>query len=292
MRRGIDETSLVERLGRARDARLLIVTSDDLGFAHAVNAAFIDAIDAGFLTSGSVMVPCPWFGEIAAFGRRRPDVDLGIHLTVTSECATYRWGPVLGASAVPSLVVGDGGFPITEAEVLERADLGELEAELRAQVARARDAGIDPTHLDSHMGVLYQRDDVLAILARIAADERLPIRHPRHWAGAHALATIDEAAGPVTNDHIASVSEGTPAEHWPSFYDATLAELMPGVTELVLHVGYDSDEVRGAYAGIEDWGADWRQRDLDAALDPVTRTAVEELGIERIGWRALAKLLP
>lgn len=282
---------LHERLGYPPDARLLIVTSDDLGFTHSVNAAFIDAIDLGLLSSGSVMVPCPWFSEIAAFGRLRPDVDLGIHLTVTCECTTYRWGPVLGASAVPSLVVSDGGFPVTEDELLAQADLAELGAELRAQVALARSAGLQPTHLDSHMGVLYQRRDVYELLLQIGGEERLPVRHPRTWArDADVLASTQVAPSIAQNEHLRSAGEDLAPTGWHSFYDRTLRGLDSGVTELVLHVGYDTTELRAAYGGVEDWGAAWRKRDFDIATDDGIRSLVHELGITRIGWRDLAQL--
>ena len=283
--------SLNERLGYAPDARLLIVTSDDLGFTHAVNAAFMAAIDDGVLTSGSVMVPCPWFAEIAAFGRSRPDVDLGIHLTVTSECDTYRWGPVLGRSAVPSLVDRDGAFPRTEDELLAQADLTELEAELRAQVAAARSAGLKPTHLDNHMGVLDRRADVYNLLLRIGLDEGLPVRHPREWRRDAPYLDEDPLVPQVVqNDHIRSPGEDLPAKSWEAFYESAVTTLEPGVTELVLHVGVDTPEVRAAYGAVEAWGAAWRQRDFDAARDPSLARAIADGSLVSIGWRALAEL--
>lgn len=283
--------SVNERLGHDPGARLLIVTSDDLGFTHAVNAAFMAAVDDGVLTSGSVMVPCPWFAEMAAFGRARPDVDLGLHLTVTCECDTYRWGPVLGRSAVPSLVDRDGAFPRTEDELLARADLHELEAELRAQIAVARAAGIEPTHLDNHMGVLDRRAEVYHLLLQIGRDEGLPVRHPRAWR--RDTPYLDEdplASTAVQNDHLRSLGEDVAPSAWSGFYRTAVTTLEPGVTELVLHVGVDSPEVRAAYGQEEAWGAAWRQRDLDAARDPSLARAIAEADVVPIGWRALAEL--
>ncbi len=281
--------SLAERLGYPADARLLIVTSDDLGFTHAVNAAFIGAIDAGLLTSGSVMVPCPWFAEIATFGRRRPDLDLGIHLTVTCETDALRWGPVLGAE-VPSLRDVDGAFPRTEAEVLAGLDLDELAAELAAQVRVAREAGIRATHLDSHMGVLYQRPDVHRVLLDLAAAEGLPVRHPRTWMPDAPHLASPSPDGIVHNDHLRSVGQGVRPADWMATYEVYLTTLPPGVTELVLHVGRDGDELRAAYDGEDDWGAAWRQRDLEAALDP-RLAGLAAADVVRIGWRELAGLV-
>lgn len=281
--------SLAERLGYPAHARLLIVTSDDLGFTHSVNAAFIAAIDAGLLTSGSVMVPCPWFAEIAAFGRARPDVDLGIHLTLTCETDALRWGPVLGA-AVPSLRDADGAFPRTEAEVLANLELDELAAELAAQLRLAREAGVRATHLDSHMGVLYQQPDVYQVLLDLAATEGLPVRHPRTWMPDVPHLAPPSPAGIVQNDHLRSVGQGVRPTHWMATYEAYLSTLPVGVTELVLHVGRDDDELRAAYDGEDDWGAAWRQRDLEAALDP--RLAdLAAADVVRIGWGVLAALM-
>src|ERR1043165_8247918 len=93
----------LERLGYPPDTKLLIIHADDLGMAHSVNAASVKAFDNGGINSGSIMVPCPWFSEIAAYARSHPETDLGLHLTLTSEWKFYRWGPVLSKDLVKTL---------------------------------------------------------------------------------------------------------------------------------------------------------------------------------------------
>src|SRR6185503_14751982 len=123
------EKTIAERLGYARDAKLLIVHADDLGMAHSVNAASIKAFETGLVNSGSIMVPCPWLPEIAAYARKFPEADLGLHLTLTSEWNLFRWGPVLSKDRVPSLLTRDGYLYPTETEAASRADAREAEAE-------------------------------------------------------------------------------------------------------------------------------------------------------------------
>ena len=167
-------TTLTQRLGFAEGDRVAIVHADDIGFCHAANVGAFEALDAGPATCGSVMVPCPWFAEAAQMASERPAVDLGVHLTLNCEYELYRWGPTLGREAVPSLVDADGGFPLTIGEVAERAKPEEVERELRAQIERALAAGIDVTHLDSHMGAVMLAPFV-DVYARLALEFSLPV---------------------------------------------------------------------------------------------------------------------
>src|ERR1041385_6951961 len=123
------QQTLPERLGYPRDAKLLIVHADDLGMAHSVDAASVKAFEVGLVNSGSVMVSCPWFSEIAAYGRSHTEADLGLHLTLTSEWSLFRWGPVLSQDRVPSLLNRNGYLYSTESEAAAHADARQVEAE-------------------------------------------------------------------------------------------------------------------------------------------------------------------
>src|SRR5713226_9752155 len=173
--------TLVERLGYPRDAKLLIVHADDLGAAHSINTASIKALESGLVSSASIMIPCPWLPEIAAYARTHPEADLGLHLTLTSEWNLYRWGPVLGKERVPSLLDSSGYLYPLENEAAAHMDIKEVEAEIRAQIARARALGIQPTHLDSHMGTLYQSKALFETLLRVARENKLPFSVSQEW---------------------------------------------------------------------------------------------------------------
>ncbi|HEV7389082.1 MAG TPA: polysaccharide deacetylase family protein, partial [Gemmatimonadaceae bacterium] len=166
--------TIAERLGYPRDAKLLILHADDLGAAHSINAATFDALDKGIISSASIMMPTPWVTEVAAYARAHPDADLGLHLTLTSEWQTYRWGTVASADKVASLVDSTGTLPDDIGPVSKRAKLPEVELEIRAQIERARALGIRPTHLDSHMGALFDTPALLTAYIKAGHEYHLP----------------------------------------------------------------------------------------------------------------------
>ena len=113
--------TVAERLGLPADTKLLILHADDLGVAHSVNAASFDALDKGAISSASIMMPTPWVTEVATYARQHPNADLGLHLTLTSEWLTYRWGSVESKDKVPSLLDSTGTFPSEVPPVVARA---------------------------------------------------------------------------------------------------------------------------------------------------------------------------
>src|SRR5262249_46267566 len=144
--------TLAERLGVKATDRILIINGDDVGVSHAANAATIDALENGLMTCASIMVPCPWFPEIAAYARAHPNADFGLHLTHTSEWKGYKWGPVASKSEVPGLVDPQGYLWPEIIFVYKNATPEQAYIEARAQIQKALAAGIDVTHIDSHLG--------------------------------------------------------------------------------------------------------------------------------------------
>jgi predicted glycoside hydrolase/deacetylase ChbG (UPF0249 family) len=162
--------------------RRVVVHQDDVGMCHGANEAFLELSRLGAVTSGSVMVPCPWFPEIAAAAAADPSLDLGVHLTLTSEKEHYRWGPISGAPSTSGLTDPAGYLWRDVASVRRHADPAAAEIELRAQVDRALAAGIDVTHLDAHMGATLA-PELCAIYLRLGADYRLPVLLTRTLGG-------------------------------------------------------------------------------------------------------------
>ncbi|MDQ3743482.1 MAG: polysaccharide deacetylase family protein [Acidobacteriota bacterium] len=285
------QRTLLERLGYPSDAKLLIVHADDLGMAHSVDAATEKALATGLVTSGSIMVPCPWFPEIADYARTHADADLGLHLTLTSEWKFYRWGPVTAKDRVASLINAEGFLYPTEMDTAAHADPREVEAEIRAQVERARAFGVRPTHLDSHMGTLYQNQALFAVLLRVAHDNHLPVRISREmFASAPYLPSL-LAPDDVVLDHIVTIGPDVTPERWADFYADAIKSLRPGVTEFVIHLAYDDEEMRAATIEHPGWGAAWRQRDFDFFTGERFRQLLKENNVRLITWRELGRLL-
>jgi predicted glycoside hydrolase/deacetylase ChbG (UPF0249 family) len=285
------ERSLAERLGYARDAKLLIVNGDDLGMAHSIDAASIKALESGLVTSGSVMVPCPWFLEIADYAKSHADADLGVHLTLTSEWALYRWGPVLPKDRVGSLFDQSGYLYPTEDVAAAHIDPREVEAELRAQIERARSYGIQPTHLDSHMNTLFQNKALFETLLRVARENHLPVRVSKEELTSMPFLPSILQPEDILIDRIVTIDADVALERWTEFYTDALKKLPPGVTEMVIHLAFDDEEMRAATINHPNWGAAWRQRDFDFFTSEAFRKLLEENHIKLIKWREIGQLL-
>ncbi len=277
-----------------KTTKYLIVHADDAGMSHSVNRATIDALQEGLVTSASIMVPCAWFKEFAAWASEHPEYDYGIHLTLTSEWEYYRWGPVADPSEVPSLIDPEGylwdNVPLVAANV--RAE--EAEKELRAQIDRALKFGVPLSHLDTHMGSLLARPDLVEVYARLALDYNLPILFVRDVDGrlAKEYPAVAERAAEITKeldarglpllDGVLQFYGGTSHQQRLETYNTALRNLRPGVTELIIHCGYADEELRAITSSAE-------RRDGDRRI--FTSEAMRELlrseGIRLTTWKEL-----
>lgn len=290
------EKSLAERLGYKATDRLLIIHADDAGMCHSVNMATIRAMEKGVVTCASIMVPCPWMPEIAAYCREHPDADFGIHLTLTSEWDLYRWRPVAPIDQVPGLLDKEGFMHHSETDTARFARAAEVEQEIRAQIARARAFGIKPTHIDSHMGTLFigkfypvytkvGRDMGVMPMLVYPTPER--IQQARDVFGFDAMATFAELKkqGFVFLDTLKEGAEGSTLEARRKHYYDAFRALKPGVTEFIVHLSLNDDEIRHITGN---WEARWNEYQI--MTDPRTRELIDSLGIKLIGYKDLAKL--
>jgi chitin disaccharide deacetylase len=282
--------SVQERLGYPATARLLILHADDFGMNHSVNRATSEALEKHWITSASILVPCPWFLEAAVFAKTHPDADLGIHQALNSEWATFRWGPVTSKDQVPTLLDADGYLPLDTPDVAKNAKAAEVETELRAQIERARKFGVHITHLDTHMAALFGSADLYKVYVKMGHAYDLPILE--EWEGTHGPLGITPPAEEVLVQKVIAIDPGIDAKDWTAWYEKQLAAVGPGVYQVILHLAYDDDEMRGTTFDHPDWGSAWRQHDLDMVKSPEFQKFLKDQGFVLIGWKDLTKALP
>jgi len=266
--------TLAEALGHPADARLLILSADQLGSTHAATAGGFTALREGLATTATVMMPGPWSRYAAD---RHDGADIGIHLTLNSQLDCYRWGPLTSA---PSLLDGDGGFPRTVADLWDHADLDEVRRECRAQVERARLWGFDITHLATHLGTLQQRPEFFDVLVDVAYDAELPVRLESGQAEDRAgfpFRRLAAEEGILMPDHFTLIRDGARPH-----LDSTLADLQPGVTVVAFEPAIAAEEIRA----IDPHATD-RIDDLAALTDRALRGRVEAAGATLIGFREI-----
>jgi predicted glycoside hydrolase/deacetylase ChbG (UPF0249 family) len=281
--------TIAERLGYPANAKLLILHADDLGVAHSEDSASFDALEKGVINSASIMMPTPWVTEVARYARAHPDADLGLHLTLTSEWDTYRWGPVAPSDQVTSLLDPDGTMPRQVQTVIARAKLDEVERELRAQVELALAMGIRPTHLDSHMGTLFTTPGLMATYVKVARAYKLPflgfIGTPNTGTETGVMKTD------LYPDTVLIADERIPVAQWKQFYLDAVKNLKPGLTELIVHLGYNDSELKAVMTEHGAYGAAWRQRDYDVLNSAEFKQALEDNDVKLVRWRDLQKLI-
>jgi len=276
----------------APQQKLLIVHADDAGMCHSVNAATIEALANGSVSSASIMMPCPWVLEMAEWARAHKDMDLGLHLTLTSEWKYYRWRPVAPPDKVKGLLDPEGYMWHNEVETARHATAEEIEIEIRAQIERARQFGIAFTHLDTHMGTVYTRPDYFDVYARLAKEAGVPCMIPRPSEELRARKTpitedmilAKEKAGHVLIDWLnTGVSGRTPPERRES-YRKFIDSLRPGVTKLIIHLAKDDPEIRSVTGAWEPrWG------DFLFWTSPDAKEWLAAAGVRLFTYRELAR---
>ncbi|MCX6521245.1 MAG: ChbG/HpnK family deacetylase [Actinobacteria bacterium] len=270
------DRSLAERLGHAPDAKLLIISCDDLGSCHAANVGVYGALRDGVATCASLMVPAPWARHAAA---AYDGDDLGVHLTLNCEHESYRYGPITHA---PSLLSGEGGFPRDVPDLWEHADPAEVLRECRAQIERALAWGIDVTHLTPHLTSITLRPEFFDVYLELAIEFRLPVRLPSTISAEQAgfpFRRLAAEEGVVFPDHF---DHDWRAGSRDRVYDEVRG-LRPGVTEIHVQPVIDTPEVRALSAQAEGWIDDLALVTTDHTL----RELLRDSGAVLIGYRAL-----
>jgi chitin disaccharide deacetylase len=289
---------VLNALGFPPENKVVVLHADDLGMCHGANLAFAELSERGTLTCGAVMAPCPWFTEVADMAIADPHLDLGVHLTLTSEWATYRWAPLSTTSRSSGLIDERGYFwrrvPMLAAHVVPEA----AETEMRAQIDRALAAGIDATHLDAHMGAALL-PSLVEIYIRLGREYRLPVLFPRafqeyasvlEFAGiplegyeVH-LRSLEKEGWPLV-DHF-RMTPGVPSAESDRTYRDLVAAVPSGLTMIALHPNKGGD-----IETIVPAKAHYRTDEYRILGDPAFRDFLANQQIRTVGFRPLRQML-
>jgi len=279
---------VLRRLGFAATDRVVVIHVDDLGMCQATLPAFADLLAAGLVSSGSVMVPCPWFPQAAALLRDCPTADVGLHMTLTSEWAACRWGPLSTRDPATGLLDQDGYFPRDTKTLWQSIDVAAACTEMQAQVVRARQAGLEFTHLDSHMFAHFEAR-LLPPYVALGFAEAVPALVVRHWSYseqdapqiARWIRQWEDQGMPIF-DHVT----GSPPASWQDDRvqqaKGLLDAVSPGLTCFLVHAACDTPELRAM-------APDWRSRVADHAAFQSAELSnhIRQTGIQVIGYRVL-----
>lgn len=275
-------------------SRQVVLHADDLGMSHGANAAFAELAALGTCSSGAVMVPCPWFAELATMARTCPTLDIGVHLTLTSEMPGYRWRPLTRPTRAAGLTDEYGFFHSDTATVRTRADLAAVRDELQAQIEAALEAGIDVTHLDDHMGAILAPEFV-ELSIDLARAHRLPLvlcPSLATYGGMHNLGGADDqrfrravarakAGGLPIFDRIVE-TDWTRTAPAVAAYKNLIGGLGPGLSFLALHFTKP-----GEIAAIDPRGHRLRTEEYAVFAQLEFRSWLAEQDIKVIGMRSL-----
>ncbi|MGB2694834.1 MAG: polysaccharide deacetylase family protein [Dehalococcoidia bacterium] len=285
--------NLAERLGYSKDDRVLLLHADDVGSSHAANVASFECLDHGSLTTASILVPAAWFPGVASYARAHSEADFGIHLTLNCEYSAYRWRPVTERSVAPGLYDAEGYLWRTTDESVQHVSAEEGALEQRAQIERALAAGIDVTHLDTHMGTVFQPKFIESFVS-LGIEHKIPLfiyrpnpeRMKRQGFGAlwegieRQLRRLDETGFPVLDSVVTQT--GRTLETKRAYFMEIFERLRPGVTHFLVHPAKLSEETLAL-------GADAPLRNLDYEIfrDRSMAEELDRLGVKTITYREI-----
>jgi predicted glycoside hydrolase/deacetylase ChbG (UPF0249 family) len=284
--------NLAELLGYPKDSKLLIIHADDMGLSHSVNTACIKAFDNKGITSGSIMVPCPWSPEIAAYVKDHPGMDVGIHLTMTAEWNLYKWGGILPSDQISSLLDKNNYFYPSVEELGKTVKGEEAEKELHAQIDRVVASGVQLTHLDTHMGSVLANPELVKIYLNLSEVYHLPVLFPRaylSWFPPEMAKSMESKI--FLLDNLFMLEPKMITGKWIDAYKKGIEAMKPGLNQMIVHLALDNDEMQAICKGHDDYGSAWRQHDLDLVSSPEFRDLLKTNHIILIGWKQIRDLM-
>ncbi|WP_421810886.1 polysaccharide deacetylase family protein [Flagellimonas sp.] len=282
-----------QTLGFPKGTKLLIIHADDAGLSHSENQATIQALSTGSVNSYSIMVPCPWFHEMALFAKTHPQFDHGVHLTLTCEWENYKFGPVLPVHEVPSLVDENGHFPKKRDVLKKQASATEVAKELSAQIEKALSYGLRPTHIDSHMYSVGSDSAFFEVYRELGKKYDLPVQINAQllsMVGLDPDTIIQKGDFVVDQVHLGSYDYFEKGQLGNQYMEI-LDNLPEGLNVILIHTAFDDREMQGVTINHPNFGSAWRQIDFDTFTSEAVKSKIEENGIKLITWGEINSLL-
>ena len=282
--------NLAEKLGYKKDDKLLIIHADDLGLSNSVNNASFKSLLEGNVNSASVIMTSERIKEVAEFSKINPEIDFGIHLTVTSEWKFHKWDGVLDSKEIQSLINKNGNFYENKKGFTLNADRNELKKELQAQIDLAKSLGINISHIDSHEGALFYKSEFFKIYLDLAKENKLAVFVPD-------IVTVqfDKTLIPPSNlvviDDFYMAENGMDLNNWEEFYIGILNNLKPGLSQIIVHLGYDNQEMKDITIDHPNFGSKWRNYDYNIVSNKKFKEALINNNIKLVDWREVQNVM-
>jgi len=284
--------NLAELLGYPKDTKLLIIHADDMGLSNSVNTACIKAFDNKGITSGSIMTPCPWANDMIAYAKDHPGMDVGIHLTLTAEWELYKWGGITSSDQITSLLDSNNYFYPSVEELGKKVKAPEAEKEMKAQIDKVIKAGVQLTHIDTHMGSVLANPELIKIYLNLSEIYHLPVLFSRaylSWFPPEIAKSLGSKVFLLDNLFMLDAKSETP--NWIDAYKTALETLKPGLNQMIVHLAIDNDEMKAICKGHNDYGSAWRQHDLDLVTSPEFKDLLKQNHVVLIGWKQIRDLM-
>jgi predicted glycoside hydrolase/deacetylase ChbG (UPF0249 family) len=304
--------NLAQKLGYKKDAKLLIIHGDDIGMSHSVTASSFEGFKNSSINSGSIMVPCPWLIEVSDYSRKNPEFDLGLHLTLTAEWKNYKWKGVSSSNEIPSLINEFNQFYDNTTDIYLNAKPEQVRKEIQAQIDLSRKVGLKPSHIDSHMGALFVNKELFKVYLEVGDKNKLvSYIPPRVQKFFDKEFTIPDYAilvddfymlYPISDKKFVEENVGINEaknilvnkynlDEWIERYSSKINSLKSGLTVILVHLGYNDDELKAITIDHPDFGSKWRQLDFEAMNSNQIKSLIKKNDIKLVTWRQIQKTI-
>ena len=283
-----DEISQI--LGFNPSDKLLIIHADDLGLCESVNSATFESFKNRAISSASVMMTTDEINEVASFSNTNQNYDMGIHLTVTSEWKLHKWGGILNNEDIPSILNKKDHLYWNKRKFTKNGKLDEIRKELQAQIDLGKSMGINPSHIDSHEGALFFDPDIFKLYLDLAKENDLLAFVPLQ-ASVHFDENFKKPKHAIIIDQFHMLPEEINVSEIKDYYFNVIKNLQPGLSQIIVHLGKDEEELREITIDHPNFDYRWRQLDFDVFNSIDFKDHLKKHNIKIINWKDLKKLI-